>query len=230
MRLVALCVLVGAIFSGSANAKLIISIYDQNSEETSVLSYEGEPKYWSEVIQTNIAKPEYILDFWVTSFKPDENTYYYLPQYAYLENRLTINPKGEAIDLVISITDTDYYYSFDSGYLARNLVTSYGLTNPGSVLVDFYVNHSNTAFDTNGAQSDSRNTPLTRLDNSIITDEFVPKLNPVSFTQVLNIHVDHGVNKRVYIQSKHYVVSEPNSIPLVVTGMLLLMLIKRKYD
>lgn len=63
MRLVVtvvLCVLLGAIFSKSANAKLIISIYDQNSEEASVLGYEGHPKYWSEVIQTDIVKPGYI--------------------------------------------------------------------------------------------------------------------------------------------------------------------------
>ena len=139
---------------------------------------------------------------------------------------------NSAIDLVISLTDTDFDLNgiggLGQGFLGASIGGTLGSNALNSLQVDYFFNTSNVAFDTVGATSIATNTwngPGAFSEN--VAKALVSPVNdPFSLTQIATIHIE--ANQIISYDSELTVVPVPGVLFLLGLGMAGLMVVRRR--
>ncbi len=139
---------------------------------------------------------------------------------------------NSAVDLIISLTDTDFDLNGIGGLGIGNLGASIGGTmgsNPlNSLQVDYFFNTSNGEFDTAGATSVSSTawTGPGAFGENVASTQVSPVNAPFSLTQIATIHIE--ANQIISYDSELTVVPEPSVLLLMGLGMLGLTVVNRR--
>ncbi len=139
---------------------------------------------------------------------------------------------NSAIDLVISLTDTDFNLNGIGGLGIGNLGASIGGTlgsNPlNSLQVDYFFNTSNVEFDTVGATSVSSTTwnGPGAFGENVGSTQVSPVNAPFSLTQIATIHIE--ANQIISYDSELTVVPEPSVLLLMGLGLIGLTVVNRR--
>ncbi len=139
---------------------------------------------------------------------------------------------NNALDLVISLTDTDFDLNgvggLGFGLFGASIGGTLGSNSLNSLQVDYYFNTSNLEFDTVGATSISTNTwngPGAFSEN--VAKALVSPVNAsFSLTQVATIHVE--ANQMISYDSEVSVVPEPSVLFLMGLGLIGLTVANRR--
>lgn len=139
---------------------------------------------------------------------------------------------SSALDLVISLTDTDFDLNgiggLGFGFFGASIGGTLGFSPLNSLQVDYYFNTSNVEFDTVGATSISTatwNGPGAFSEN--IARTLVSPVNaPFSLTQIATIHVEAG--QTISYDSEVTVVPEPSVLFLMGLGLIGLTVANRR--
>ena len=229
--------LAAAIMASAANAELIVKIEDLTNGSTAVFSNNSTDNALRN-IDTTFTNSDFSIYFTAKSYNPfgrisTDISQSQLNYYPWLGFNFAIGPVVNALDLMISVTDTDFVYPLRISH-GQNLTANYaGMVpaSPGNISVDYFYNLSNVAFDANGAQSISYDTSsgqptggiLTNVDVLVLSPDTV---NPFSLTQVMKFHMDAGSN--VYAGATSAVVPEPGMLLLLTIGAAGLILGRRR--
>ena len=137
---------------------------------------------------------------------------------------------NSSIDLVISLTDTDFDLNGlgGIGFLGASIGGTLGFSPLNSLEVDYFFNTSNVAFDTVGATSISTatwNGPGAFSEN--VARVLVSPVNaPFSLTQIATIHVEAG--QVISYDSEVTVIPEPSVLFLIGLGLIGLTVANRR--
>ena len=139
---------------------------------------------------------------------------------------------NSAIDIVISLTDTDFDLDgiggLGLGFLGASIGGTLGSNIQNSLQVDYFFNTSNVAFDTVGATSISSatwNGPGGFSEN-VAKAQVNPVNAPFSLTQIATIHVE--ANQIISYDSEVSVVPEPSVLFLMGLGLIGLTVANRR--
>ncbi|MDR4518940.1 MAG: PEP-CTERM sorting domain-containing protein [Nitrosomonas sp.] len=230
MKKIVLCLFASAFWISTAHAELIVKIEDLSSGTTH--TYTDSTASSSRQVSTRLLLPNFSIIFSATSTNlfgtantgPSVSPYPFYPSLGFSSR---VHSLGEAVDLRISITDTDYglpSWLFSPNFVA--LATPVNV-NTNHIESDYYFNLSNIAFDTNGASVIKYNSDdgLQNIFSNIV--EILPlgfgqNFQPFSLTQIINIHVDPGLSLNSDIGSR--VMPEPGVLFLIGLGVAGLML------
>jgi len=131
---------------------------------------------------------------------------------------------NSAIDLVISLTDTDFDLNgiggLGFGFLGASIGGTLGSNPLNSLQVDYFFNTSNVEFDTVGATSISSATwnGPGAFSEDVARTLVNPVNNPFSLTQIATIHVE--ANQIISYDSELTVVPEPSVLLLMGLGLI----------